>query len=137
MQSQYKAIGLGIEVVQVENYSEMAKNGDFDMLWERWTSAPSADPEYFLTASYKSGSAGNYGHYSNEAFDALCETLEQTKDTAKRESLGVKGSEMLIEDVGSLFLYYQEGNVVTRKNVGGVYRFISEIYYIDDRITVE
>ena len=137
MQSQYKAIGIDLEVIQVENYSEMAKTGDFDMLWERWTSAPSADPEYFLTSCYKSDSAGNYGNYSNDAFDTLCNTLEDTKPKTERENLGVKGSEMLIEDVASLFLYYQEGNVVTRKNVGGVYRFISEIYYIDDRITVE
>ncbi|GAU76574.1 ABC transporter substrate-binding protein [Fusibacter sp. 3D3] len=137
MQSQYKAIGLGLEVIQVENYADMAKSGDFDMLWERWTSAPSADPEYFLTASYKSGSAGNYGKYTSDAFDTLCDTLEKTDARSERESLGIKGSEMLIEDVASLFLYYQEGNVVTRKNVGGVYRFISEIYYIDDRITVK
>jgi peptide/nickel transport system substrate-binding protein len=137
IQSQYKDIGIGVEVIQVENYADMAKAGDFDLIWERWTSAPTADPQYFLEASYKTGSAGNYGKYSNSELDAICEKLNNTLEKADRDALGIKGSEILMEDVASLFLYYQEGSVVTRKNVEGVYRYISEIYYIDDRVKIK
>lgn len=137
MQAQYREIGLGLEVFQVENYSDIAQNGEFDMLWERWTSAPSGDPQYFFDASYKTGSAGNYGDYSNAEFDKICDELNLTADKPKREALGKEGSELLIEDVASLFMYYQEGNVVMNKNLTGVYRFVSEIYYIDDRIGIK
>ncbi len=137
MQSQYKAIGIGLEIYQVENYADIAEKGEFDMLWERWTSAPSGDPQYFFDSSYKTGSAGNYGHYSNKAFDAICEKLDQTSDLAQREKLGQEGAKMLVEDVSSLFMYYQEGNVVTNKKVDGVKRFISEIYYIDERVKLK
>ncbi|PAB60134.1 ABC transporter substrate-binding protein [Anaeromicrobium sediminis] len=137
MQSQYKEIGIGMEVIQVENYSNMAQSGDFDMIWERWTSAPTADPEYFLEASYKTGSVGNFGKYSNEELDNICRELGNTFDKERRQKLGIEGSEILMKDVASLFLYYQEGTVVTRKKVDGIHRFISEIYYIDDRVKVK
>lgn len=137
IQSQYKEIGIGMEVIQVENYANMAQSGDFDMLWERWTSAPTADPEYFLEASYKTGSSGNHGNYSNEELDKICDELGKVFDKKNRQNLGIEGSEILMKDVASLFLYYQEGNIVTRKNIDGVHRFISEIYYIDDRVKVK
>ncbi|TCO76867.1 ABC transporter substrate-binding protein [Marinisporobacter balticus] len=137
MQSQYKEIGLGLEIVQVENYANMAKNGDFDLLWERWTSAPTADPQYFIESSYKTGSTGNYGKYSNLEIDRVCDDLDSSLDKQRRDQLGVKGADILMKDVATLFLYYQEGTVVTRKNVDGIYRFISEIYYIDDRVKIK
>ncbi len=136
MQAQLKEIGLSLEVIQVENYKDMASSGDFDMLYERWTSAPSADGQYLLSSSYATGSAGNYGHYSNPVLDDICNTLVTEFDKEKRDELSIKGSEILMEDVGSLFLFYQQGNVVTSKKVSGVERFISEIYYIDHRVTV-
>lgn len=136
IQEQYKQIGIGMEIVQVENYTNMAESGDFDLLWERWSSAPTADPQYFFEASYKTDSAGNFGKYSNEDLDAICNRLDDTMDEEKRNQLGKEGSEELIKSVASLFLYYQEGNIVTRKNVEGVYRYPSEVYYIDERVRV-
>ncbi|MBF7096791.1 ABC transporter substrate-binding protein [Alkalibacter mobilis] len=134
MQSQYKDIGIGLEVFQVENYSDIAKKGEFDLLWERWTSAPSGDPQYFFDASYKTGSAGNFGNYSNSKFDEICDKLNDATEKQEREQLGIEGAKLLVEDVASLFMYYQEGNVVVSSEIDGVHRFISEIYYIDERL---
>lgn len=134
MQAQYKEIGIGMEVIQVENYKDMAVSGDFDLLWERWTSAPTADPQSFLEASFIEGSAGNYGKYSNDQLDEIITQLSSTMDIPSRNELGMKGANVLMDDVPALFLYYQEGTVVTRKNVEGVPRFISELYYIDERV---
>lgn len=137
IQDQYKEIGIGLDIVQVENYADIADSGDFDLLWERLTSAPSADAAYFLESSYKTGAAGNSGYYSNTKFDDITEQFKSTLDKEQRDQLGIVGSTLLIEDVASLFMYYQEGTVVTNKKVQGVPRFISEIYYIDERVTVE
>ena len=136
MQDQYKEIGIGLEIIQVENYADIAESGDFDLLWERWTSAPTADAAYFLEAGYKTGAAGNHGHYSNANFDAVTEQFKTAFDKEQRDQLGLEGTTILMEDVASLFMYYQEGTVVTNKKVQGVPRFISEIYYIDERVTV-
>lgn len=132
MQSQLEKLGIGLEVIQVEDYSDM----DFDFKWERWTSAPTADPQNFL-GSYISEGTGNAGNYSNESFDSLYEELNSEMDQEARYELGRKMSNMLVEDNASIFLYYQEGNVVTSKNIKGVTRYMSEVYYIDHNLRVE
>lgn len=137
IQDDYKKIGLGVDIVQVENYSDMVNNGDYDLVWERWTSAPTADPAYFIEANYLSGAVGNKGNYHNPEIDAIVEQFNMTFDKDQRDALGVKATEILLKDVPTLFMYYADGTVITRSNVKGVERFMSEIYYIDERVKVE
>jgi len=134
MQSELKKVGIGMEVSQVENYIEAAKQGKYDFLYERWTSAPTLDPQYFLEVSFKSDSLGNSGAYSNPKFDALLDELDHSLDKQKRIQLGREGAKILMDDVAAIFLFYQKGNVVYNKRISGVYRFISEVYYIDERL---
>ena len=137
MQSQYKSIGIGLKILQLENVRELANKGMFDIKLDRWTSAPTADPQYFLEASFKTGGYGNQGHYSNAAFDAICDKLGNTFDTAERHKLGVEATKILMEDIGSIFVYYGLGHVITSANVEGIHRFVSEVYYIDHRIKMK
>jgi len=137
MQQQYKEIGIGVNVEQLESYRDRSKSGDFDMLWERWTSAPTADSQYFIEAGYLKDASGNLGHYSNPEVESIVAELERTFDKAKRDALGVEATEILMEDVASLYLYYQEGQVITNKRVSGVERYTSEMTYIDDRVMVD
>ena len=137
MQSQYKEIGIGLKINQFENFNQIASKGEFDLMYERWTSAPTADPQYMLESSFRSDGRGNYGHYSNEKLDAVCDQLRESMDKKKRSELGKEGTEILMRDTAAIFLYYGLGNVVTNKKVDGVHRFISEIYYIDDRVKLK
>jgi peptide/nickel transport system substrate-binding protein len=134
MQSQYKEIGLGLKLIQLESIVELGKKGNFDFKFERWTSAPTADPQYFLEASFKADGYLNEGHYSNPEFDALCDKLGDTYDKEERYKLGMDATKMLLEDVPAIFLFYGMGHVVTSQKVDGVHRFVSEVYYIDDRV---
>jgi peptide/nickel transport system substrate-binding protein len=63
--------------------------------------------------------------------------LGDTYDKAKRYELGIEATKMLLEDIPGIFLFYGMGNVVTNQKVDGVYRFISEVYYIDDRVKLK
>ncbi len=137
MQSQYKAIGLGLKLVQLESIVELGKKGKFDFKFERWTSAPTADPQYFLEASFKTGGLLNEGHYSNPGFDALCDKLGDTFDKTDRYKLGIEGTKILLDDTAAIFLFYGLGHVVTNKKVDGIHRFVSEVYYIDDRVKMK
>ena len=137
MQADLKKAGIGMELVQMDNYAEATKAGKYDLVYERWTSAPTMDPQYFIEASFKTDPGavtGNRGHYSNPELDALIAELAGELDLEKRNELGRKGSKMLMDDVPAIFLFYQNGNVVYNKRLDGVYRFPSEIYYIDDRL---
>jgi peptide/nickel transport system substrate-binding protein len=137
MQSQLKEIGIGMDVIQVEDFTDMINRGDYDIMWERWTSAPTGDPQYFLEASFKTGGVGNRGNYSNARLDATCEEFNTTLDKESRDLLGIEASAFIMQDLPAIFLYYQQGNVITNRRVGGIYRFVSEVYYIDERVYVE
>ena len=138
MQQDLKKVGIGLETQQMENYASAAQAGKFDFLYERWTSAPAVDPQYFLDSAFKTGSsslgAGNVGRYSNKALDALIDEMSTVSDREKRNELGRKGAQILMDDVAAIFLFYQTGNVVYNKRIDGIHRFVSEIYYIDDRL---
>ncbi|MCE0494974.1 ABC transporter substrate-binding protein [Vibrio salinus] len=134
MQSELKKIGIGMQVKQMENFAEASKQGAYDFLFERWTSAPTLDPQYFLESSFKTGARGNSGHYSNPKLDALIDELDHTQDKNRRNELGAQGAQLLMDDVASIFLYYQKGNIVYNRRISGVHRFVSELYYIDDRL---
>ena len=140
MQADLKKVGIGLELRQMENNIEEVKAGKFDFRYERWTSAPTMDPQYFFEAGFKtdpeaqSTGNGNVGLYSNKEFDALIEELSLTPDQAKRRELGRTGAKMLMDDVAAIFIFYQKGDVVHNKRLDGIYRFPSEIYYIDERL---
>lgn len=137
VQDDYKKIGLGVDVIQIENYNDLVESGDYDLVWKRWTSAPTADPAYFIEANYLSGALGNDGDYKNPEIDEIVEEFRTTFDKEQRDALGIKATEILLADVPTLFMYYSDGTVITRSNVTGVERFMSEIYYIDERVKVE
>lgn len=134
MQSELKKVGLGMQIKQMENFAEASKQGQYDFLFERWTSAPTLDPQYFLESSFKTGASGNSGQYSNPKLDALLAELDHTVETNRRAELGAQGAKLLMDDVASIFLFYQKGNVVYNKRISGIHRFVSEVYYIDNRL---
>lgn len=137
MQSQYKEIGIGMEITQYENLSAISKSGEFDIIWDRWSSAPTADPQYIFETAFKTGSPSNRGNYSNPELDAICDRLDKTINKEERDKLGIEGAEILMKDAGIIFLFYLEGSVVTKSNIEGIYRFVSDIYHIDERVEIK
>ena len=138
MQADLKQAGIGMEIQQMDNYADAVKAGSFDLLYQRYTSAPSLDPQYFLEAAFKSDanptSSGNASRYANKELDALIGELARERDQAKRHELGRQAAKLLIDDVAAIFIFYQNGNVVYNKRIEGVYRFPSETHYIDERL---
>ena len=136
IQSSLKDIGIKMDVVQVESFGDIVKKGKFDLVWERWTAAPGNDPESFLKSSFQGESVGNRGKYSNPEFDKIISELGQALKKEDRNALSQKAVEILLKDVPALFMYHGEGNIVTSKNISGVKRFPSEIYFIDSRVSM-
>ena len=134
LQSQYKELGLGLEVTQYENLSEIKSSQDIDIIWDRWTSAPTADPQYLFETAFMTGASANRSNYSNKEFDEICKKLKTTIDKSQRDKLGVEGSKILMDDAGVIFLFYLEGSVVTTSDVEGISRFVSDVYHIDERV---
>jgi len=136
-QSSLKKIGIGVKVNQVKSFGDILKKGDYDIVWERWTAAPTLDSLYFLQSSFSTGTTGNRGGYSNPKYDELITKLRTEMDSNKRIQLAQDAVEILLADVPALFVYHGLGSIVTSKNVTGVYRFPTEIVYIDSRVRMK
>lgn len=137
IQSSLKKIGIGVKVNQVKSFGDILKKGDYDIVWERWTAAPTLDALYFLQSSFATDSTGNKGAYSNPKFDMLIKELRAEANTQKRNDIAQKAVKILLEDVPALFIYHGLGSIVTSKDVSGVYRFPTEIIYIDSRVMMK
>lgn len=137
IQSQLKEIGIGINIMQYENSSNMIKTGAFDMYRDAWVTAPMADPQFFLESVFQSRSSNNHSSYSNADFDEKCLQFNTLFTKEERNQLGVDATEILLKDVAGIFLYHQNGTIITRKNITGVYRYMNDICHIDERVNIE
>lgn len=100
---------LGVEVqvsqLEPETYFEVLmeeKDEIFDSGW----AADYPDPENFLDILFHSGSAQNYGEYSNPQIDALLEQARVEPDETVRMSLYQEIEQMLVDDAACLPLFF-------------------------------
>ena len=113
--------GLGFEVDTrvVENVSEAAAEGDFDIfLWAQHT-APSGDPAFYFTSMLRSGGAINHSRYADPEFDAILDGLVEAEDAEKRAELALDAQERLFETVPVVFLVSPEWHVGLSERLAG------------------
>lgn len=137
MQAQLREVGIMMTISQHENLSEVQKSGNFDIFATAWVSAPTLDPQHLLKGLFYSGSDSNHCRFKNDEFDAVIEALDTTYTKEDRNALGIKGTEILMEELPALFIGHKDGIVITKSNVGGVYRFMTDIHHIDARVTID
>lgn len=137
IQSALKNIGIGMNVSQVKSFGDIVEKGEYDMIWERWTAAPTLDPLYFLELSFTTDGKGNKGGYSNPAYDAIIAELRGAFAKEDRASLAQDAVSILLKDAPAIFFYHGLGNIVSRNNVTGVSRYPTEIVFINRNIGKE
>jgi len=137
IQSALKKIGLKLNVNQVKSFGDILKKGDYDIVWERWTAAPTLDSLYFLQSSFGTGAIGNRGGYSSKKFDSIVKRLRPEANKKKRAQIAQEAVSLLLKDAPVIFVYHGLGSIVTPKNVTGVYRFPTEIINLDYRVRID
>ena len=91
--------GMECSVVSSETSAFSEKVGqrhDFDLEIQSGFMGPDA---YALKNRFGTGTASNYGSYSNEEFDALCDEANATADEAKRAELYKQAQTILAQDL--------------------------------------
>jgi len=112
-----ESLGATVETRVVENISEVAATGDFDIaLWAQHT-APSGDPAFFLNSMLKSGAALNYSKYADPAFDAILDKFAISGDPVERVAIALEAQEKLFQDAPVLFLVSPEWHVGVSKRL--------------------
>ncbi len=137
IQSDMQKIGIGVELVQTENLSDIKSSRSFDLCSANDSTAPTADPEVFLLLHYLTGASANYGEYSNEAVDQMIRRLQTTFDPDERQALARDISQKILDDAACLYVSYIKGNTVTASRVKNAEQFPIDYYIITKDITIE
>lgn len=96
--------GVVLETQVIDNISQVAAGGEFDIaLWAQHT-APSGDPAFFLNSMLRSGASLNYAKYASPDFDAILDRFAATGDAAARVQIALDAQTRLFEDVPVSFL---------------------------------
>ncbi len=137
VQADAAKIGIGIELVQAENLAQIKSSHSFDLCSANDSTAPTGDPEVFLSLHYLTGASANYGEYSNEEADRMIRELQSVFDEDERQSLAREISQKILDDGACLYISYIYGNTVTSSRVKHARQFPIDYYIITKDITIE
>ncbi|MDO5552044.1 MAG: ABC transporter substrate-binding protein, partial [Lachnospiraceae bacterium] len=137
IQSDVQKIGIGMELVQTENLSDIKSSHSFDLCSANDSTAPTADPEVFLLLHYLTGASANYGEYSNGEVDQMIRQLQTVFGPQERQKLAHEISQKILDDAACLYISYIKGNTVTASRVKNARQFPIDYYIITKDITVE
>ncbi|MGY6708467.1 MAG: ABC transporter substrate-binding protein [Rhizobiaceae bacterium] len=112
-------LGFEVDTRVVENVSEAAAEGDFDIfLWAQHT-APSGDPAFYFTSMLRSGGAINHSRYADPEFDAILDELVEASDAELRAELALDAQARLFETVPVVYLVAPEWHVGVSERLAG------------------
>lgn len=137
VQSQLKEIGVEIRITLMENITEARESQSFDLLLLNYVTATTGDSKRFMEQNYATTGTDNFGHYKNQEFDKLVDSLTAEFDPQKRIEITTKGQQILNEDVANIYLITIKNNTVAAKNVKNITVFPIDYYFITKDVTVE
>lgn len=134
IQSQLKAIGIKIEIINVEEMITSMRDGAFDAGILSFSTAPTGDPQYMLETIFMTGGDNNLGGYSNEKLDELGKKLQFTFVTEERETIAKEAQQVIIDDAAFAFLVYPKIITAIHKDVEGLVITPTEYYFLDSQV---
>lgn len=140
IQGDAQKIGMSIKIKTVD-YNLLDKigiNGEYDILLSNNTTAPTGDPEMYLSWYWKTNNNGdneqNGSGYSNPVYDAKLAEMGKTFDPAKRRQLGIELQQILLNDGAALFLGYPETNMISSTKIQGAIMHPADYYWLTNLI---
>lgn len=143
IQADLTKIGVEVELKMTENLSDILAAGTFDMSTDNSNTAPTGDPQYYLSVRYSSAQGGggdhgsNTGRYASEELDALLETMNSTFDAEERYNLARDAAQLLLDDAAALYLTYVPMNTVSASYVKNAEQPTVDYYMITKDLTIE
>jgi peptide/nickel transport system substrate-binding protein len=123
-------VGIASDTKVVENISEYAEGGDFDIaLWAQHT-APSGDPAFFFNSMLKSDGPLNHPRYRSAEFDAIIAGFSTAGALEQRAEIALDAQAKLFEDVPVTFLVSPEWHVGLSKRLANYEPWGSDYHVI-------
>ena len=136
-QASLKKIGVKLNVNASDNYKALRKNGEYDMFANAFVTAPTGDPEYYLSTHLLTGGAYNYAFYSNPAMDALGQELHNTFGADARAKLAIRMEQLALDDCAYIYASHLKMTLVMKKGIKGFSAHPSDYYEITSELDKE
>lgn len=136
-QATLKEIGIKVDVNNTENSKDYIEKGEYDIYASAFVTAPTGDPQYYITAHYVDGAANNFGKYHNDKVEELTEELRNEFDTKKRSDLAAQIQQEVLNDCGYTYASHLKMSFVMKDNVKGFAAHPSDFYEITADTDVE
>lgn len=139
IQTEFKKVGIDAELISfdkqaVDNYNA----GDFDIGFDSWTVATSANPFKLLNLGFKTGATNNFnGYFSDERIDEIAELLKSESNPEKQKSLATEANSIIVEEAKNIFFIYTQNSVSRKNNVKGFELSPIDYYQINSDVTIE
>lgn len=137
VQASLKQIGIDVKINCTANHLDYVKKGEWDIYASAFVCAPTGDPEYFFTTHCLKNSSKNRGGYYNEQLEQLEEQLSTTFDIEGREQLGIKMTQIILDDNAFIFASHLKMSIVSGKGVSGLTAHPSDYYEITAELDMQ
>lgn len=136
-QSTLKDAGIKVEVNSTENHKDYIEKGEYDIYASAFVTAPTGDPQYYITTHLLDDSAYNRGNYHSDKVEALTKELRNEFDAKKRSDLAVKIQQEVLNDCAYTYASHLKMSFVMKKNVTGFEAHPSDYYEINANLDIE
>lgn len=136
-QSTLKDIGIKVEVNSTQNFKDYLDNDEYDIYSNAFVTAPTGDPQYYITTHLLDDSAYNSGHYHSDKVEELTKELKNEFDTKKRSDLAVKIQQEVLNDCAYIYASHLKMSFVMKKNITGFESHPSDYYEITADLDIE
>lgn len=136
-QASLKKIGVKLNVNVTDNYKSFRKNGEYDMFANAFVTAPTGDPEYYLSTHYLTGASYNYGFYSNPTMDALGHELHNAFGAEARAKLAIRMEQLALDDCAYIYASHLRMSLIMKKGIKGLTAHPSDYYEITSELDKE
>lgn len=135
-QAALKEIGIKVDVNATDNYKDFLKRGEFDIYANAIVTAPTGDPEYYVTTNLLSTSAKNVGAYDSPVVNQLAAGLRNTFDMNERTALARQIQQQVLDDNAFIYMSFLKMSFVMKNNVTGFSAHPSDYYEITPELDV-
>jgi peptide/nickel transport system substrate-binding protein len=120
LQEQYRRLGIELVIDQVDNptLQQLLESGKFDATLESFVTDPT--PSSSVPALWGRSGPTNYGHYSNERFDALVRTAADAPTQAAAQAAWEAAFATLAQDPPGVMLYALDNFAAVNRRVADV-----------------
>lgn len=130
-------MGIDAKTEIVDNISDRAKSGDFDLIFYAQHTAPTADPSFFLNQFLRTDQANNFSRYSSDKMNGLLDSMGKAESEEEKNKLAIEAQELIYKDLPVLYLIDPQWHIALSKRLENYQPYGGDYYVVNSKLGIE